>query len=402
MKRIYMDNSASSRVDDEVLKEMLPFFIERYGNASSLHSFGGEAREAVEKARVRVAALIGASPEEIVFTSGGTESDNLAVKGIAAAKCGKGDHIITTNIEHPAVLQPCKYLEKLGYKVTYAKVGSDGIVDVGDVEKAITDKTILISVMHANNEIGTIQPIEEIGKIARERGIPFHTDAVQSAGKIGIDVRKMNIDLLSISAHKLHGPKGVGVLYLCKGIPIEPILHGGGHEGGLRSSTENVPGIAGLGKACEIAARDLEKNSARMRRLRDRLVDGALRLEETYLNGSRERRLPHNANFRFLGIEGESLVMMLDEKGIAASTGSACSSKKLQASHVLLALGLPEWQVHGSLRLTLSRYNTEEEVDYVLAELPAIVSRLRSMSPVWRKLKAGEKIEDVGHGRRLH
>ena len=355
----------------------------------------------MENARGKVAALIGAKPEEIIFTSGGTESDNLAIKGTAAAKCGKGDHIITTNIEHPAVLEPCRYLGKIGYKIAYVKVGNDGIVRAEDIEAAITDKTVVVSVMHANNEIGTIQPIAEIGKIAEKRGIAFHCDAVQSAGKIPVDVNKLGVSLLSISGHKVHGPKGVGALYVRKGTAIEPILHGGGHEAGLRSSTENIPGIVGMGKACEIAKRDLERNAAHVLKLRDRLIDAALKLEEAYLNGSRETRLPYNANFRFLGIEGESLLMMLDGMGIAASTGSACSSKKLQASHVLLALGLPEWQTHGSLRLTLSKYNTMEEVDFVLGELPEAVSKLRSMSPVWRKLKMGGRIEDV-HGKHIH
>lgn len=402
MGRVYMDNSATSRVDDEALREMLPYFSERYGNASSLHSFGGEAREAMEKAREKVASLIGAKPDEIIFTSGGTESDNLAIKGIAAARRGKGSHIITTNIEHPAVLGPCGFLEKMGYSVTRVKAGRDGIVDANDVEKAITPKTVLISVMHANNEIGTIQPVEEIGKIAGERGIAFHSDAVQSVGKIPVDVKRLGASLLSISGHKLHGPKGVGALYVGRGTALEPLLNGGGHERGLRSGTENIPGIVGMGKACEVAGRDLEKNAAHMQKLRDRLIDEALKLEEAYLNGSREKRLPNNASFRFLGIEGESLVMMLDEKGIAASTGSACSSKKLQASHVLLALGLSEWQAHGSLRLTLSKYSTQEEVGQVLDALPGIVTRLRSISPVWRRMKKGEKIGEVKHGGHLH
>ncbi len=395
MERIYLDNSAASRVDAGVLEAMLPYFTAKYGNASSLHMFGAEAKDAMEAARTQAAALINAKPEEIIFTSGGTESDNLAIKGIAAAKCGKGDHIITTNIEHPAVLEPCRYLERLGYKVTYARVGSDGIVDANEVAKAITDKTILISVMHANNEIGTIQPVEEIGKIARERGITFHTDAVQTAGKIPVDVEKLGVSLLSISAHKLHGPKGAGILYVREGTPLEPLLHGGGHENGLRSGTENIPGIVGTGKACEVAKRDLVANAAHMLKLRDRLIGGLLTLDEAHLNGSRERRLPNNANIRFLGIEGEALVLLLGEKGIAASTGSACSSKKLQASHVLLALGLPEWQTHGSLRLTLSKYTTAEEIDRALAEIPPAVARLRAMSPVWKKLKAGEKIGHV-------
>jgi cysteine desulfurase len=274
-------------------------------------------------------------------------------------------------------------------------------VDSADVEKAAAPGTTLISVMHANNEIGTIQPIEAIGQIANERGIAFHTDAVQTAGKIPVDVKRLGVSLLSLSAHKLHGPKGAGLLYVREGTRLEPLLHGGGHERGLRSGTENIPGIVGLGKACEIARRGLGKSSARMKKLRDRLINGLLALDETYLNGSREMRLPNNANLRFLGIEGESLVLSLDGKGIAASTGSACSSKKLQASHVLLALGLPEWQTHGSLRLTLSKYTTGAEIGFTLAEIPQAVARLRAMSPVWRKLKAGERIGDVSHGR-LH
>jgi len=401
MRRIYIDNSASSRVDDEVVREMLPYFTENYGNASSLHSFGSEAKEAMEKARGKVAAFIGAKASEIIFTAGGTESDNMALRGVAYANRAKGNHIITSNIEHPAVLETCMALEREGFAMSYVKVDGEGLVDAADVAKAITPKTVLVSIMHANNEIGTVQPVEEIGKVCREKGVAFHTDAVQSAGKIPIDVRKISAGLLTLTAHKFHGPKGVGALFVGEGVRLQPIITGGGHEKGLRSSTENVPGIAGMGKACEVAGRDLEKNAAKMRKMRDRLVGETLKIEETYLNGSREKRLPHNANFRFLGIEGESLVMMLDEKGIAASTGSACSSKKLQASHVLLALGLPEWQTHGSLRLTLSKYNTQEEVAGVLEILPGVVSRLRGMSPVWRRIKAGERIED-SYGKHVH
>jgi len=381
--RIYMDNAATTRVDDEVVKAMLPYFTGKYGNASSLHSFGTEARDAIEKSREMVASLIGAEREEIIFTAGGTESDNIAIKGTAFRE-GKG-HIITCQIEHPAVMNTCRYLEKKGFDVTYLPVDEYGLVNPGDVEDAIRDDTILITIMHANNEIGTIEPVDEISRIARGRGVVFHTDAVQTVGKIPVDVKKMGVDMLSLSSHKIYGPKGVGALYIKKGTKVEPIIHGGGHERGLRPSTENVPGIVGLGKACEIAGKRMESDVRRLTDMRDRLIKGVLEIEESYLNGHPEKRLPNNAHFRFTAVEGESLLLSLDDKGVAASTGSACSSKELKPSHVLLAIGLNEVQAHGSLRLTLGRKNTREEVDYVVGILPEIVKKLRDMSPLWKE-----------------
>jgi len=392
MQRIYFDHSATTPVDPEVIREMLPYFTEKFGNASSLHSFGREARYAMENARSRVAMLIGASPEEVIFTSGGTESDNIAIKGIAFRSKSKGNHIITTKIEHPAVLATCRWLERQGFAVSYLPVASDGVVSPEDARAAITEKTILISIMHANNEIGTIQPIEEIGRMARERGIAFHTDAVQSVGKIPVDVKKMNIDLLSLSSHKIYGPKGAGALYIRKGVFIDTIIHGGGHERGLRSSTENIPGIVGLGKACELAQARMAADGARLSKMRDRIIKTVLGgIEESYLNGHPTKRLPHNAHFRFTGIEGESLLLRLDEKGIAVSTGSACSSKSLEPSHVLTSIGLNPVDSHGSLRVTLGRENTEEEMDYFLKVLPEVVKELRAMSPVWQHREDIEK-----------
>ncbi len=380
----YMDHSATSPVNPEVLKEMLPYFTESFGNASTLYALGREARTAMEKARKQVASLIGAQPEEVYFTSGGTESDNIAIKGTTSKLKNKGNHIITSDIEHPAVEETCKYLEKNGYQVTYLPVGEEGIVKVSDVEAAITPETILITVMHANNEIGTIQPIKEIGALAREKGIYFHTDAVQSVGKIPVNVEDMNVDLLSISAHKLYGPKGIGALYIRKGVRIDPLLHGGGHERGMRPGTENIPGIVGLGKACQIAEENLEKNMEYVSSLRDRLIQGVLgKIEQSYLNGHPTKRLPNNANFRFSSIEGESLVLQLDAKGINASTGSACSSKKLEPSHVLMAIGLKEVDAHGSLRISLGTENTLQDIDYTIDAIDEVVERLRSMSPLW-------------------
>lgn len=380
--RVYFDHSATSRVLPEVFEAMAPFFTERFGNASSLHSFGREAKASMELARKHLAALIGADPKEIVFTSGGTESDNLAIKGVAAFKGRRKGHIVTSRIEHHAVLESCESLKRVGFEVTEVPVSADGIVDAGDVEAAVKDDTVLITVMAANNEIGTIQPIKDIGGIARSKGIPFHTDAVQAVGKMDLDVRRDNIDLLSLSGHKFHGPKGVGALYVRSGTPIEPIIHGGGHERGLRSSTENVPGIVGLGKAAEIAKRDFEGTTDMMRSLRDRLIREVPRLvPRAYLNGHPTKRLVNNANFRFDFIEGEALMLQLDLNGIAVSTGSACSTGSLEPSHVLLALGLAQERAHGNLRVTLGRENTYEEVDRFLEVLPGIVSKLREISP---------------------
>jgi len=378
-----MDHSATTAVDPAVTEAMLPYFSEKYGNPSSLYSIGRQSRKAVEESRQKVADLIGAKKEEIIFTGSGTESDNLAIKGIALKNRDRGDHIITSSIEHHAVLHTCKYLEKNGFKVTYLPVSKEGLVDPEDVEKAITSKTILITIMHANNEIGTIQPIEEIGRIAKEKNIPFHTDAVQTVGKIPVNVDALGVSLLSMSAHKIYGPKGVGALYLRKGTFVEPQMHGGGHERNIRSSTENVPGIVGFGKACELAKVHLP-DEANLAKLRDSLIKGVLAIKDSYLNGHPTKRLPGNANFRFSYIEGESMILNLDMKGVAASTGSACSSTSLEPSHVLIAIGLRPEESHGSLRLTLGRENTQEDVDYVLSILPEIVNKLRMISPFGR------------------
>jgi len=383
-RRVYMDHAATTPVDPEVVEAMVPYFTEIYGNASSLHSFGREAHNAMEEARSRVARLINAHPEEIIFTAGGTESDNIAIKGVAYANRSRGDHIITSTIEHPAVLETCRSLEKQGFKVSYIPVDKNGLIELESLKKAVTERTILITIMHANNEIGTIEPIEEIAEIAGTKNIILHSDAVQSTGKILTDVKEIGIDLLSISAHKIYGPKGIGSLYIKKGTRLEPIIHGGGHERGLRSSTENIPGIVGLGKAAELAERRMSEDTAHLTNLRDHLIKATLsNIEESYLNGHPTKRLPNNAHFRFTGIEGEALILNLDEKGIAASTGSACSSKKLLPSHVLMAIGLDEVQAHGSLRLTLGRENTKEDVEYALQVLPETVKKLRAISPLW-------------------
>jgi len=381
---IYLDHSATTPMDPEVFKAMKPYFIDSFGNASTLYTLGREGRKAMDVAREQVASLIGADTKEIIFTSGGTESDNIAIKGTAYKFRNKGNHIITSTIEHPAVNETCKYLEKNGFKVTYLPVYNDGIVKVSDIEEAITDKTILITVMHANNEIGTIQPIAEIGELAREKGIYFHTDAVQTVGKIPVNVKEMNIDMLSLSSHKIYGPKGIGALYIRNGVRVEPIIHGGGHERGIRPGTENIPGIVGLGKACSIAEENLTKDIEKLTILRDKLINTVLeQVDDSYLNGHRTKRLPNNANFRFTAIEGESLILTLDSMGIASSTGSACSSTKLQPSHVLLAIGLKEVEAHGSLRISLGRENTEEDVDYLINAIKEVVDKLRKMSPLW-------------------
>ncbi|HOV81536.1 MAG TPA: cysteine desulfurase NifS [Methanothrix sp.] len=385
MNRIYMDHSATTPVDPQVLQAMLPYFSERFGNASSLHSFGLEAKEALEEAREKVAALLGAKAGEIVFTSGGTESDNLALKGIARKNRERGKHIITTSFEHPAVLETCRALGKEGFEVTYLPVTAGGLVDPAAVEAAIRPDTILISVMHANNEIGTIQPIEEIGRIAAERDIYLHTDAVQSAGKIPVDVDAMGVDLLSISAHKLYGPKGVGALYIRRGSNIASIVQGGGHELGLRSGTENIPGIVGLGRAAQLCLERMEEDGRRLSSLSSRLAGDVLqRVKESWINGSMKRRLPGSLNFGFKYVEGESLLLFLDSRGVAVSTGSACSSHKLEPSHVLLSLGLPHELCHGSLRITMGRSNTAEEVDYVADCIVEAVERFRGMSALGR------------------
>jgi len=383
--KIYLDHAATTAVDKEVIKAMLPYFDDKFGNASSLHQFGQEAKEALEKSRETVAKLINADPREIIFTSGGTESDNWAIKKIAFTNEDKGNHIITSRIEHHAVLESCEFLGKNGFKVTYLPVDRYGRVNPEDVKKAITKSTVLVTIMHANNEIGTIEPIEEIGKICKEKGVYFHTDAVQTVGKVPIDVKKMNVDLLSCSSHKLYGPKGVGFLYVKKGTKIAPMIHGGGHEFCLRSGTENIAGIVGFAKACELAQRDMEKRVKHEKKLADRLIRGVSKIPESWLNGHPEKRLPGNTNFCFKYIEGESLILHLDDKGIAASTGSACSTKSLKPSHVLTAIGLSPVDAHGSLRLTLGKDNTEKEIDYVLDVLPKIVEDLRKISPLWGK-----------------
>ena len=382
-----MDNAATTATDPAVLEAMEPYFTDVYGNPSSFHSFGREARNAVREARDKVAELIGADEsKEIVFTSGGTEADNYAIKGVAEALKDEGQHIITSSIEHHAVLHTCEYLEDKGFDVTYLPVDEDGLVDPADVKDAIRDDTILITIMLANNEVGTIQPIAEIGKIANENNVSFHTDAVQAVGTIPVDVNELNVDLLSLSGHKFHSPKGVGALYIRKGTKIEKYLHGGAQERGRRATTENVAGIVGLGKAAEIAGAGLEEKQQKLTKLRDRLIDGVLaEIDEIKLNGHRRKRLPGNINFSIRYIEGESILMKLDLAGIAASSGSACTSGSLEASHVLLAMGLSAEVAHGSLRLSLSKYNTAEEIDRVLNVLPDIVSDLRAMSPIYNQ-----------------
>jgi len=386
MRRIYFDNAATTQVDPEVVKAIIPYMEDKYGNASSIHSFGREAYEGVEKARKQVAELINASTKEILFTSGGTESDNTAIKGVAYKQRAKGRHIITSSIEHPAVLETCQSLESQGFKITYLPVDKEGLVNMESLKNSITKETILITVMHANNEIGTIEPIQEIGQIAHEHGVVFHTDAVQTTGKIQIDLSKLDVDVLSISAHKFYGPKGVGALFKREGTNIEPIMNGGGHERGLRSGTENVPGIVGMGKAAELAKSRMTDDFGNLAGMRDLLIRRVLsEIEESYLNGHPTKRLPNNAHFRFSGIEGESLLLSLDEKAVAASTGSACSSKKLMPSHVLMAIGLNEVQAHGSLRLTLGRKNTRDDVEYVCDSLVEVIKRLREISPLWKR-----------------
>lgn len=381
---IYLDNSATTPLNEEVLKEMEPYFCEYFGNPSTLYSLGQKSKEALEKARKRVANAINAKPEEIIFTSGGSESDNLAIKGIAFKNQDKGKHIITSEIEHPAVKETLVFLESIGFEVTYLPVYGDGIIKIEDLKKAIRDDTILITVMHANNEIGTIQPIAEIGKIAKEKGIIFHTDAVQTFGKIPVDVEELGVDLLSLSSHKIYGPKGVGALYIRKNTRLVPQIHGGGQERGLRSGTENIPGIVGFGKAAEMAGENQKKDYGYLIQIRDGIIDKVLEeIPASYLNGDKEKRLPNIINFRFSAIEGESLILLLDAKGINSSTGSACSSKNLKASPILKALGLEDVDVHGSLRLSLGLENSIEDVDVVVEAIRESVETLRKMSPLW-------------------
>ncbi|NCN65149.1 MAG: cysteine desulfurase [Candidatus Altiarchaeum hamiconexum] len=377
--KIYLDNAATTPMAKEVLEAMLPYFSEKFGNASSIHSYGREAAEAIEKSREKIASKLNAEPGEIIFTSGGTESNNIALKGIALANKAKGQHIITTKIEHSCVINSAKFLERNGFNVTYLEVDRQGIVEPEKFEKAIRKDTILVTVIHGNNEIGTVQNIGELGKICREHEIYFHTDACQSFTKEEIDVKKQNLDLVTINAHKIYGPKGVGALYLRNGVKIEPLLHGGGHEKNLRSGTYNVPGIAGFAKASEIITKP---SVERMRNLRDYLIKRILdEIPKSKLNGHPTKRLCNNVNFSFKNIEGESMLMLLDNAGIAVSTGSACSSHSLKPSHVLTAIGLPPEDAHGSLRISLGMDNTQEEIDYAIENLKKIVGRLRNLSP---------------------
>ncbi|WP_409068614.1 cysteine desulfurase NifS [Clostridium sp. FAM 1755] len=385
-KQVYMDYSATTYTKPEVLEEMLPFFTENFGNPSSLYSFSDKTKIAVNVARERVGKALNAEKNEVFFTSGGSEADNWALKGIAYANKNKGNHIITTKIEHHAILHTAQFLEKEGFKVTYLPVDEDGFVSVEDVKTAITDETILVSIMFANNEIGTIEPIKEIGKLCKEKKIYFHTDAVQAIGHVDIDVKDMNIDLLSMSAHKFYGPKGVGALYVRNGVKIQNLIHGGGQERGKRASTENTAGIVGLGKAIELAVENMPEENKKLASLREKLIkEIEKRIPEVKLNGPRDmnRRLHNNINFSFIGIEGETLLLDLDMNGIFASTGSACASASLDPSHVLLSIGLPHEIAHGSLRLSLGSKNTEEDIDYVLEVLPKIIKQRRDMSPLW-------------------
>jgi cysteine desulfurase len=395
---IYMDNHATTPVDPRVLEAMMPYFTEKFGNAASRnHEFGWLAEEAVENARGQVARLINATPKEIVITSGATESTNLAIKGVAEMYREKGNHIITQVTEHKATLDTCKRLEKYGYEVTYLPVEKDGRINLDDLRRAITPKTILISIMYANNEIGVVQPIAEIGKIAKEKGVFFHVDGVQAVGKIPVDVQKDGIDLMSISAHKIYGPKGVGALYVRRKNPrvqLSAIIDGGGHERGMRSGTLNVPGIVGLGKACEICQNEMAEESAKLRRLREKLTHSIMsRLDETFINGSMEHRLPHNINISFAYVEGESLLMGIND--IAVSSGSACTSATLEPSYVLKALGVGEDLAHTSIRFGIGRFNTEEEVDYVADRVVDTVTRLRELSPLYEMAKEGVDVSKM-------
>lgn len=385
---VYADNAATTRLDEQVLEKMLPCFTEYYGNPSSLHKKGREAKEALENAREKTAKALGCEPNEVYFTGGGSESDNWAIRGAAYANMQKGRHIITSAIEHHAVLHTVEELEKNGFEVTYLGVKENGVIDIEEFKKTIRNDTILVTIMFANNEIGTIQPIAEIGKITREKGIILHTDAVQAIGNVYINVKEQNIDMLSLAAHKFYGPKGVGALYIRNGIAISKFIYGGSHERNKRAGTENVPGIVGLSEAIEKAGNDLQKNYAYVKGLRDKLIDGVLsKIKYSRLNGDREQRLPGNANFSIEYIEGESMLLMLDMKGICASSGSACTSGTLDPSHVLLAMGLSHEVAHGSLRFTIGHNNTEEDIDYIIEVLPDIVEKLRQMSPLWEKIK---------------
>jgi len=395
MKKIYLDYAATTPVHPQIVQAMLPYFTEIFGNPSSIHSIGQEARAAVESSRLKLAGFIGAHPEEVVFTSGGTESDNFAIKGIAYANESKGNHIITSSIEHHAVLEPCRFLQNYGFEVTYLPVDRHGMVDPDDVRKAITPRTILVSIMHASNEVGTIEPITEIGRITREAGVYFHTDAVQTFGHIPVDVNELNVDLLSISGHKIYGPKGIGAIFIRKGTRIVPVMHGGGQEDGRRGSTYNVSGIVGLGKAVEIAQVEMADEAQRLINLRNRLISGLFeRIDYINLNGHPEKRLPNNVNVSIEFVEGEATLVSLDLEGICASTGSACSSESLEPSHVLTAMQVPPEQARCSLRFTLGKWTTQEEIDRVLEVLPEVVRRLRNVSPLYnQKIKIRKDVQ---------
>ena len=387
MSEIYFDNAATTKVDSEVLKEMLPYFEKNYGNPSSIYKLGRESKKAVEDAREKIAKVLNAKPEEIYFTAGGSESDNTAIKGIAYAARQKGNHIITSKIEHPAVLETCKSLEKEGFEVTYIDVDENGILDLEKFKEAITDKTILVSIMFANNEIGTIQPIKEIGEITKAKNIYFHTDAVQAVGSLEIDVEELGIDALSLSAHKFYGPKGVGALYIKKGVKFNKYIYGGHQERNKRAGTENVPAIVGLGKAIAIAYENLEEHNVKIKKLRDYYVaEVQNKIPHIRINGDIEKRLPGNSNISFRYIEGEGLLLNLDLKGICASSGSACTSGSLDPSHVLLATGLDHETAHGSLRISIGKYNEKEEIDYLVESLAQIVQKLRDMSPLYEEV----------------
>lgn len=392
MNRIYADNAATTALSPEVLQDMMPYLTTVYGNPSSMYSIGSEAQKAVELARVDVAEAINALPREIFFTSGGSESDNWAIKGVARALKAKGkNHIITSAFEHHAVLHTCDALKKEGFEITLLDVHSDGLVRPEELEAAIKDTTALVSIMYANNEIGTIQPIEELGAVCRRHGVLFHTDAVQAMGNVPVDVKKQNIDLLSMTAHKLHGPKGCGALYIRQGVRPQILIDGGAQERGMRAGTENVAGIVGLASAVKRAKATMEQRTERLTGLRNRLIDSLSKIERSRLNGDREKRLPGNINMCFEGIEGEALLLRLDLMGICASSGSACTSGSLDPSHVLLAIGLPHEIAHGSLRLSFSDETTEEDIDYIAKCVPQVVNTLRSMSPVWERIKQQEQ-----------
>jgi len=382
-RRVYMDYSAAAPVDERVLREMMPYFGERFGNPASLHSMGREPKKAIDEARTKVASLINAKrKEEVIFTSGGTESSNLGIKGVAMRMKGEGMHVVTSAIEHISILNIMKYLEKNGFEVTYVKPTEDGFVDLAELEKSLRKDTVLVSIMFANNEIGTLQPIEEVGKLLEEKDIFFHVDAVPSAGKVPIDVQKLKIDLMSISSNDMHGPKGVGALYVRDGTRMEAVSQGGGQERGLRSGSENVPGIVGLGKAAELASAEMEQEGARLRTLRDKLITEITgKIEESFLNGHPTKRLPNNANFRFRYVEGESMLLNLDMMGVSVSSSSPCTSKSLLPSHVLLACNIPTEEAQSAVQFTLGRENTMQDVDYVIEVLPGIITKLRAMSP---------------------